>query len=217
MRARGAFLCALLLAAPAGAQRQANDANAAIAAVLAQEVTARGPENAAETCVSEGLAGAPLAPDGDDPMAPGGAVRIRPQWHALPAPAAARPVYTPPPPGERRQRRRARPEPVPPPAPLAADVAARLDAAWRQATATPAPMVANAGIAAASVPDPLRVQRPDDDCALLTLSAPAFAGDAAFIEVAYQCGSVCGNGSLYALERREGRWQIVGIADTWIR
>ena len=64
---------------------------------------------------------------------------------------------------------------------------------------------------------PLHLQRPSDDCALLTLSAPVFAGDAAFIEIAYQCGSVCGNGNLYALERRAGRWEIVGIADTWIR
>jgi len=49
------------------------------------------------------------------------------------------------------------------------------------------------------------------------LSAPAIAGDAAFVEVGYVCGTVCGNGSLYALERREDRWQVVGIADLWIR
>ena len=216
MQARAGLCALLLLAAPAQAQQGANDARAAIAAVLAQEVATRGQENSAETCVSEGLSGWPLAPDGDDPMAPGGAVRIRPQWHALPVPATARPTYTPPPPGERR-RRRPRPQPVPPPAPLASDLAARLDALWRQATAVRAPLTRAAGVDAADVPVPLHLQGPNDDCALLTLSAPAFAGDAAFVEVAYQCGSVCGNGSLYALERREGRWEIVGVADTWIR
>lgn len=216
MRTRAALCALLLLAAPAGAQQGTDDPHAVIAAVLAQEVAARGQENAAETCVSEGLAGVPLAPDGDDPMAPGGAVRIRPQWHVLPAPASARPAYTPPAPGERR-RRRPRPEPVPPPTPLAADVAARLDTLWREATDPGRPMPPARGIAASDVPSPLHLQRPSDDCALLTLSAPVFAGDAAFIEIAYQCGSVCGNGNLYALERRAGRWEIVGIADTWIR
>ena len=28
--------------------------------------------------------------------------------------------------------------------------------------------------------------------------------------------TTCGNGSLYALQRREGRWQVVAVADTWI-
>ena len=60
-------------------------------------------------------------------------------------------------------------------------------------------------------------RRGDDDCAMLTLSTPAFAGDAAFVEFAFACGTVCGNGGLYALQRREGRWALVGIADIWIR
>jgi len=219
MRIRAALLCALTLAAPGEAQPAASPADmadAAIAAVLTQEVTTRGHENAAETCVSAGLAGPPLTPDGDDGMAPVGAVRIRPQWHGVPTPASARPVYTPPAPGERR-RRRPRPEPVPPPTPLATEAAARLDSLWRQATAASRPMPRNGGISTTEVPEPLHLQRVDDDCALITLSAPAFAGETAFIEVAYQCGSVCGNGNLYALERRRDRWEVVGIADTWIR
>ena len=48
------------------------------------------------------------------------------------------------------------------------------------------------------------------------LSAPAFAGDAAFVAVDYLCGTSCGDGSLYALRRRETHWEVVGVADTWI-
>jgi hypothetical protein len=217
MRIRAASLVALLLAQPLAAQ-PAPDPRGVVAAVLAEEVRARGNENAAETCVATGFAGATPAPDGDDAMAPVGAVRIRPQWHGLPTAARDRPVYTPPPEdGRRRRRHRERREPVPLPAPLAQAEAARLDTLWRQATASPAP--AARGFEAALVPAPLRAQRPDDDCALIVLSAPAFAdaADTAFVEVAYMCGSVCGNGGLYALERRDGRWAVVGIADTWIR
>ena len=88
MRIRGAICAALLLAPPAGAQAPsaADDTPAVVGAVLVQEAAVRGPEIAAETCVSPTLAGTPIAPDGEDPMAPPGAVRIRMQWHALPAP-----------------------------------------------------------------------------------------------------------------------------------
>jgi hypothetical protein len=72
-------------------------------------------------------------------------------------------------------------------------------------------------IDAALVPAPLSLQGPNDDCALITLSTPAFAGDAAFVEFAYACGTVCGNGGLYALQRRDNRWEPVAIADIWIR
>jgi len=72
-------------------------------------------------------------------------------------------------------------------------------------------------IDASLVPSPLSLQGPNDDCALIALSTPAFAGDAAFVEYAYACGTVCGNGGLYAFQRRDGRWQLVAIADTWIR
>ena len=63
---------------------------------------------------------------------------------------------------------------------------------------------------------PMRLQEPSTDCAPLQLSAPGFAGDAAFVEIAYACGTTCGNGSLYALQRREGRWEVVAVADIWI-
>jgi hypothetical protein len=62
----------------------------------------------------------------------------------------------------------------------------------------------------------MQLQDMSHGCAPLQLSTPAFAGDAAFVETAYACGTTCGNGSLYALERREGRWAVVAVADIWI-
>jgi hypothetical protein len=190
----------------------ANEARAAIAAVLAHQVSMRGPESAAQTCVERTLAGPPAAPGADDPMIPNHAVRIGFQWH-LPEPP---PVVRPPPqfrPDGRRQSRERRPE-VALPAALAPDLARRLDAL--RAEAARAPAVALAEIDAALVPAPLRLRDAVRDCAPLALSAPAFAGDAAFVEIASACGSRCGNGSLYALERRDGRWEVVGVADIWI-
>ena len=194
---------------PAGA----DDAQAVLGAVLAQEAAVRGPEGGAQTCVASALAGPPVAPGGESGLALDRAVRIYFQWHALPPPAVVRPP--PPPDGPGRPRRR-RIEPIPPPLPLAPALAERLNALREEAAGAPVP-ARTTQVDAAAVPAPLHLQRPDEDCALLTLSAPAIAGEAAFVEVGYVCGTVCGNGSLYAVERREGRWQVVGIADLWIR
>jgi len=190
------------------------DAQAVLAVVLAQEAAVRGAESGAQTCVASALAGPPVSPGGETVMALDRAVRIFFEWHA-PAPrAVVRPPPEPDVAGRRPRRRRI--EPIPPPPPLAPALAQRLSALRGEAAAAPAP-AGTGQIYAATVPAPFRLQRGDDDCALLTLSAPAFAGDAAFVEVAYVCASVCGQGNLYALERRDGRWQVVGVADTWIR
>jgi hypothetical protein len=216
------MLSAALAAAPLQAQETAAtdaDARAAIAAVLAHQSSIRGLEGAAQTCVDAVLAGPPVAPGAaadDDRLAPDHAVRIYFQWHVPDAPAPAR--FAPPPElgaNGRRNRPRAAPSP-PPPAPLATAEAERLNALRIQAASAP-PAPAGSRVDPASVPAPLRIQGPNDDCALITLSAPAFAGDAAFVEFAYACGTVCGNGGLYALQRREGRWELAGIADIWIR
>jgi hypothetical protein len=221
MRIRAAFLCAALAASPLQAQpgpATAADARAVLAAVLAHQAALRGPEGGAETCVAEALNGPPAAPGTaaeDDPMQPDHAVRIYFQWHVPDAPPPRRAPPPPDPaPGQRRNRQRPGPPP-PPPAPLAAAEAEHLNALRAEAARTPAARAAD--IDAALVPPPLRLQRPNDDCDLLTLSTPAFAGDAAFVELAYACGTVCGNGGLYALQRREGQWHLVGIADIWIR
>jgi hypothetical protein len=213
------LLSAALAAAPLQAQQTAAtaaDARAVIGAVLAHQASLRGPEGGAETCVAQALAGPPAAPGADDALAPDHAVRIYFQWHVPDAPP---PVRTVPPPdpanGGRRNRPRAAPPP-PPPAPLASAEAEHLNALRAEAARTSGPSLITEVDAALAAP-PLLLQRPNDDCALLTLSEPAFAGDAAFVEFAYACGTVCGNGGLYALQRREGRWQPVGIADIWIR
>lgn len=216
MRIRPAVLAAALVAAPLQAQAvpgPADEARAVIAAVLAHQASVRGPESGAQTCVAGALAGPPAAPDADDPMAPEHAVRIRFQWHAPEPPAAVRPARAPDAPGRRpRQRQRAAPLALPPP--LAPALADRLNALRAEAGRAAAPL-ALAAIDAALVPAPLRLQQ-SADCAPLTLSAPAFAGDAAFVEFAFACGTTCGNGGLYALQRRDDRWEVVGIADTWI-
>ncbi|HEV7659997.1 MAG TPA: hypothetical protein VGO55_09150 [Allosphingosinicella sp.] len=209
------FLAAVALAAaPLHAQTapEIADARAAIAAVLAHQASMRGPESGAATCVEGVLAGPLAAPGEEDPMVPNHAVRIGFRWHLPEQP----PILRPPPqyrPDGRRVNRERRPE-VPLPAALAPDVASRLDALRAEAARAPAMDIAQ--IDAALVPAPLRLQDGARDCGPLTLSVPAFAGDAAFIETAYACGTTCGNGSLYALQRREGRWEVVGVADIWI-
>ena len=150
-------------------------------------------------------------------MTPDHAVRIGFRWHAPEPPARVRPARERPEPGDprggrRRQRERVEPVPLPPALPQA--LAERLDALRGEASLAPISSVT--AIDAALVPAPLRLQGPSGDCAPLTLSAPAFAGDAAFVEFAYACGSVCGNGGLYALQRREGRWEVIGVGDIWI-
>jgi hypothetical protein len=215
MRIKAALICAVLAAAPLRAQEpSAADARAVIAAVLAQEVAVRGSEGAAQTCVAGRLEGLPPAPGAEEEMIPDHAVRIRLQWHVPDAPAPVRAAPPPPVPGQRNNRPRAAPPP-PPPAALAPDVAERLNALRTEAArAAAAPAIS---IDPSMVPAPLRVQGPNDDCAMLTLSAPAFAGDSAFVAVGFACSSVCGNGGIYALQRRENRWELVGIADVWIR
>lgn len=221
MRIRAALLCAALAAAPLQAQDSigtADDARAVVAALLAHQASIRGAEGAAQTCVQAAMAGPPVAPGAgaDDAMAPDHSVRIYFQWHVPDAPVAPRAAPPPEPtPGGRRNRPRAAPPP-PAPAPIATAQAERLNALRAEAARTAAAPVLNR-VDAALVPAPLSLQGPNDDCALITLSTPAFAGDAAFVEYAYACGTVCGNGGLYALQRRDDRWEPVAIADIWIR
>jgi hypothetical protein len=212
------LLAATLVASPLNAQPAAttDDARAAIAAVLAHQTAMRGLESAAQTCVMAALAPAPAPPGTgeEDAMVPDHAVRIYFQWHVPEAAAVVRPPRQPSPDG-RRQRRRERPPPVELPAPVPAELAQRLDALRAEAArSTAAPAIAE--IDEALVSTPMELQDTTRGCAPLQLSAPAFAGDAAFVETAYACGSTCGNGNLYALERREGRWAVVAVADIWI-
>jgi hypothetical protein len=210
------FLAATLIASPLQAQNAASidDARAVLAAVLAHQVSIRGPESAAQACVTAALAPPPVAAGEEDPMMPDHAVRIYFQWHVPEAPTAIRP---PPPPqldGQRR-RNRERPPPVMLPAPIPADLARQLDAQRAEAARSQAaPAIAQ--VDAALLTPPMQLQGMNSGCAPLQLSAPGFAGDTAFVETAYACGTTCGNGNLYAVQRREGRWTVVAVADTWI-
>ena len=209
------LLAATLVAQPLQAQpvAAADDARAAIAAVLAHQTSMRGMESAAQTCVVAELAPPPAAAGAENPMMPEQSVRIYFQWHVPEAAATVRPPPQFRPDGRRQRRERA--PPVVMPAPVPAALAQRLDALRIEAARnTAAPAMAQ--VDAAQVSPPMRLQEGSQGCAPLTLSAPAFAGDAAFVETAYACGTTCGNGSLYALQRRDGRWEVVAVADTWI-
>jgi hypothetical protein len=128
-------------------------------------------------------------------------------------PAAIRPPRQPQPEGQRR--RRERPPPVVLPAAVPADLAQRLDARRAEAARNiSGPVIAQ--VDEALLTSPIQLQEMGSGCAALQLSAPGFAGDTAFVETAYACGTTCGNGNLYALERREGRWEVVAVADIWI-
>jgi hypothetical protein len=210
------LLAATLVASPLQAQTaaSADNARAVLAAVLAHQVSIRGLESAAQTCVSAQLAPPPVAAGEEDPMIPDHAVRIYFQWHVPEAPAAIRPPPQPRPDGQRRRNRERQP-PVVLPAAVPAELARQLDTLRAEAVrSTDAPAVAE--VDAALLTAPMQLQDMNGGCAPLQLSAPGFAGDTAFVETGYACGTTCGNGSLYALQRREGRWQVVAVADTWI-
>jgi hypothetical protein len=209
------LLAATLVASPLQAQSaaSADDARAVLAAVLAHQAAMRGLESAAQTCVTAQLAPPPVAAGAEDPMLPDHAVRIYFQWHVPEAAATIRPPRPPQPEGQRR--RRERPPPVVLPAAVPAELAQRLDALRAlaaQSNAEPAVSQVDAALLTA----PMQLQDMNRGCAPLQLSAPGFAGDAAFVETAYACGTTCGNGSLYALQRREGSWTVIAVADTWI-
>lgn len=215
MRFVSLLLAATLVAAPLHAQTaaSADDARAVLAAVLAHQASMRGLESAAQTCVSVELAPPPAAAGAENPMLPDHAVRIYFQWHVPEAPATVRPPPQFRPDGQRRRRERQ--PPVVLPAPVAAELAQRLDALRAEAArsgAQPAVSQVDASLLTA----PMQLQQSGSGCAPLQLSAPGFAGDTAFVETAYACGTTCGNGNLYALERRAGRWAVVAVADIWI-
>jgi hypothetical protein len=215
MRFLSLLLAAALLAAPAQAQTaaSADDARAVLAAVIAHQASMRGLEGAAQTCVVPALAPPPVAAGEDDSMVPEQAVRIYFQWH-VPDPAAAiRPPRLPQPEGQRR--RRERPPPIVLPAAVPADLAQRLDAQRAEAARNiSGPVIAQ--VDEALLTSPIQLQDQNGGCAALQLSAPGFASDTAFVETAYACGTTCGNGNLYALQRREGRWEVIAVADIWI-
>ena len=103
-----ALLAAVLVAAPLQAQSAgAEDARAAIAAVLAHQVSMRGPKGAADLRSRRAYRAAARARC-RGPVGPEHAVRIHFQWHVPETPLPVRPPRVEPEPGERRERRERR-------------------------------------------------------------------------------------------------------------
>jgi hypothetical protein len=92
----------------------------------------------------------------------------------------------------------------------------RLSAAAGEITRGPSAPSSLLRIESDRVPARLRSWRPFGLCGRLTLSAPAFRGDLAFVETSYGCGGYCGYSSIYALRRSGEGWTIVATALTGV-
>ncbi len=64
------------------------------------------------------------------------------------------------------------------------------------------------------VPAPL-VYGERSNCPMLRYSEPAIRNDLAFVETAFDCGSLCGFGQLYALRRDQNGWRIIAVTELW--
>ncbi len=73
-----------------------------------------------------------------------------------------------------------------------------------------APGRCDLGLDAASVPPEFRSA--DPGCNILYFTAPAVAGEIAFVETDYRCGPDCYDAWLYAVVWREDRWQVEAAA-----
>lgn len=59
---------------------------------------------------------------------------------------------------------------------------------------------------------PAAFRSEDRGCNTLTFTAPAVAGEVAFVETSHRCGPECREGWLYAIVRRDGRWAVEAVA-----
>lgn len=62
---------------------------------------------------------------------------------------------------------------------------------------------------------PTHFQASGADCNPLFFSAPAVAGEIAFVETLYRCGPGCEEGLLYAVVRREEQWEVGALTPAW--
>lgn len=118
--------------------------------------------------------------------------------------------------GEVAWERPSRPgEPAGSPRELDPAAAAELaDAARRVLATEPGPV---APIALAPLPPQLLpVGNPQCGEGGLQFTAPAFAGDIAFVESILSSCQYCANGGLYALRREGDQWRVVAVARTWV-
>jgi hypothetical protein len=62
---------------------------------------------------------------------------------------------------------------------------------------------------------PVGLQASGGDCNPLFFTAPAVAGEIAFVETTYRCGPGCEEGRIYAAVRRDERWQVGALTPSW--
>lgn len=62
---------------------------------------------------------------------------------------------------------------------------------------------------------PAGFQATGADCNPLFFTAPAVAGEIAFVETTYRCGPNCEEGRMYAVVRRDEQWEVGALAPAW--
>jgi hypothetical protein len=62
---------------------------------------------------------------------------------------------------------------------------------------------------------PPSLQGSGADCNPLFFTAPAVAGEIAFVETTYRCGPGCEEGRIYAVVRREEQWEVGALTPAW--
>ncbi len=112
---------------------------------------------------------------------------------------------------------------IPPPgsneaAPLGAENARQLQSAETAILGMPTSGRVDMMLDMGLLPEILRARPPGCDGLLFT--APAVAGNIAFVETVHTCGGpepgLCASGQIYALSRSGGRWRVEAMASTWI-
>lgn len=77
-------------------------------------------------------------------------------------------------------------------------------------------VIAPSGLALADVRRRISLRGDAPAHHLWTFSAPWIAGDIAFMEVGFICGSECGRGENYALRKIDGTWRVIAVQRSWV-
>lgn len=94
--------------------------------------------------------------------------------------------------------------------PLAKENSAALHLAEERLVAAPAVTGVEIELDGSAVPAALQSRAPG--CSTLFFSAPAVAGEIAFVETRFSCGAGCGEEWLHAVVLRDGRWAVAAVA-----
>jgi hypothetical protein len=98
-------------------------------------------------------------------------------------------------------------------APIAAESAGPLRSAEIAMLTSPAGGAIDLTLNLAELPSAL--QGGGADCTPLYFTAPAVAGEIAFVQTSYRCGPGCDENWLYAAVRRDERWEIGAVTQAW--